>query len=197
MFKIGDFSRLSHVSIRMLRHYDKLGLLTPDKIDDETGYRYYLASQIKTINKIQKLRAMGFSLAVTKEILCSEDNIDEIKTHFAIREEELQEELLNLQMQNNLLEDALELLREDVIKMDYNVMLKEIPERNVISVRGVIPGYENEGILWDKIQKEMVKQSIKVDKMPYGMAIFHDNEYKEKRCRCRSSNGSRWELYQY
>lgn len=41
MLKIGDFSKLSRVSIRMLRHYDEIGLLHPVKIDPESGYRYY------------------------------------------------------------------------------------------------------------------------------------------------------------
>lgn len=41
MLKIGDFSKLSRVSIRMLRHYDEIGLLSPIKVDPDTGYRYY------------------------------------------------------------------------------------------------------------------------------------------------------------
>ena len=46
MFKIGDFSRLAQVSVRMLRHYDKLGLLTPSQTDKWTGYRYYTIDQL-------------------------------------------------------------------------------------------------------------------------------------------------------
>ena len=41
MLKIGDFSKLSRVSIRMLRHYDEIGLLTPIRVDPDSGYRYY------------------------------------------------------------------------------------------------------------------------------------------------------------
>ncbi len=40
MLKIGDFSKLSRISIRMLRHYDDIGLLKPKRIDDQTAYRY-------------------------------------------------------------------------------------------------------------------------------------------------------------
>ena len=40
MLKIGDFSKLSRISIRMLRHYDEIGLLVPESIDSATGYRY-------------------------------------------------------------------------------------------------------------------------------------------------------------
>ena len=41
MLKIGDFSKLSRCSVRMLRHYDEIGLLEPAEIDRFTGYRYY------------------------------------------------------------------------------------------------------------------------------------------------------------
>ena len=43
MFRIGEFSRLAMVSVRMLRHYDEIGLLTPNTVDTYTGYRYYLS----------------------------------------------------------------------------------------------------------------------------------------------------------
>lgn len=46
MLKIGDFSKLSRISIRMLRHYDEIGLLKPGKVDAFTGYRYYEESQL-------------------------------------------------------------------------------------------------------------------------------------------------------
>jgi Predicted transcriptional regulators len=63
MFKIGDFSRLTRVSVRMLRHYDEIGLLKPLSIDSFTGYRFYSADQIPRVNRIQVLKEMGFSLA--------------------------------------------------------------------------------------------------------------------------------------
>ena len=52
MLKIGDFSKLSRVSIRMLRHYDDIGLLKPAEIDEFTGYRYYQEEQLFTIGRI-------------------------------------------------------------------------------------------------------------------------------------------------
>ncbi|MBC2034590.1 MerR family transcriptional regulator [Listeria booriae] len=64
MFKIGEFSKLANVSIRALRHYDKIGLLTPEHINKETNYRNYSAQQLQTINKIQKLKEIGLSLTV-------------------------------------------------------------------------------------------------------------------------------------
>ena len=63
MLKIGEFSKLSRVSIRMLRHYDDIGLLKPAEIDDFTGYRYYREEQLFAIGRITSLKDMGFALA--------------------------------------------------------------------------------------------------------------------------------------
>jgi len=52
MFKIGDFSKLGQVSVRMLRHYDQFGLLKPDYIDKFTSYRYYTPGQLAHLNRI-------------------------------------------------------------------------------------------------------------------------------------------------
>lgn len=62
MFKIGEFSKLSRISIRMLRHYDEIGLLVPEETDPWTGYRRYAAAQLMTANRITALRGLGFSL---------------------------------------------------------------------------------------------------------------------------------------
>lgn len=49
MLKIGEFSKLSRVSVRMLRHYDEIGLLPPASIDSATGYRYYSEDQLPVL----------------------------------------------------------------------------------------------------------------------------------------------------
>ena len=51
MFRIGEFSKLTQVTIRMLRHYDDVGLLKPAEIDPWTGYRLYSVEQIKIFDK--------------------------------------------------------------------------------------------------------------------------------------------------
>lgn len=63
MLKIGEFSKLSRVSIRMLRHYDDIGLIKPVQVDDLTGYRYYREDQLYQIGRITALKDMGFGLA--------------------------------------------------------------------------------------------------------------------------------------
>ena len=52
---IGDFSRMTHVSVKALRHYHDLGLLEPAEIDQTTGYRYYRPDQVWIAQVIRRL----------------------------------------------------------------------------------------------------------------------------------------------
>ena len=78
MLKIGEFSKLSRVSVRMLRHYDEVGLLAPSEVDPMTGYRYYSERQLITAGRIAALRALGFGLSETRELLRLSDRAGEI-----------------------------------------------------------------------------------------------------------------------
>jgi DNA-binding transcriptional MerR regulator len=69
MFAIGDFAGLGRVSVRMLRHYDAIGLLPPAHVDPHTGYRYYTASQLKLLNRVIALKDLGFSLQQVQTLI--------------------------------------------------------------------------------------------------------------------------------
>lgn len=66
MLKIGDFSKLSRISIRMLRHYDEIGILRPKYVDDFTWYRYYNESRLPLAGNIQTLN-MGLRFSMTRD----------------------------------------------------------------------------------------------------------------------------------
>ena len=85
MLKIGEFSKLSRVSVRMLRHYDEIGLLKPAEIDRFTEYRYYREDQLPTAGRIAALKDMGFSLADIVRILEVYDNRDQLEQFFSAR----------------------------------------------------------------------------------------------------------------
>ena len=73
MFRIGEFSRLTQVTVRMLRYYDETGLLRPAKVDSRTGYRLYEPQQIPRLNQIIYLRDSGFNVAEVAAALEAED----------------------------------------------------------------------------------------------------------------------------
>lgn len=178
MLKIGEFSKLSRISVRMLRHYDEIGLLMPEEIDPFTGYRYYSEAQLFTAGRINALKDMGFRLCDAAELLkCWEDRETLERRLLAQREAALlQAEEAARRLR--LLDTALERLRKDE-PMKYDVTVKTIPERQVASVRQTIPSYDMEGSLWGIFLKETAHMHIQDGDPVLCSATFYDGEYKE------------------
>ena len=99
MLKIGEFSKLSRVSVRMLRHYDEIGLLPPASIDSATGYRYYSEDQLPVAGRITALRDMGFGLGEIQACQQGRENPQVLAALFSARREALRGELAALRRQ--------------------------------------------------------------------------------------------------
>lgn len=179
MLKIGDFSKLSRISIRMLRHYDEIGLLKPEMVDEMTQYRYYSEAQLPIAGRIQTLKSLGFRLTAIDEILKKYEEPEELEQFLLIKRKELEEDLQQTKEKLLLLDNTLKWLRKEGNFMDYNVTLKTMPKRYVASLRQVIPSYECEGMLWELMCKELEGQKVQQANPSYGLAIFHDEGYKE------------------
>ena len=179
MLKIGDFSKLSRVSIRMLRHYDEIGLLSPAATDAATGYRYYSEEQLPVIMRICALKDMGFGLAAIGELLSCYDDPAAIAKYLSLKQLELKEDERDIQRRIQLLESAITRLEKDEKAMKYDVITKTLPERYVASVRMVIPAYDKEYILWQAMMTETASLNVQLAENCYSLAIFHDEGYKE------------------
>jgi DNA-binding transcriptional MerR regulator len=177
MIRIGDFSKLSRISIRMLRHYDELDLLKPENVDNFTGYRYYSPKQLQIANRITALKDMGFSLTSIKKVLKQYNDPDALITFLSIQLEESKQQELETKNKTLLIESAINRLRKDDNAMKYDVTLKTLPERLVVSLRKVIPSYACEGELWYQMNEE-TGNNIVASNPEYCLAIFHDTEYK-------------------
>jgi len=70
---IGDFSRMTHLSVKALRHYHELGLLTPAEIDPASGYRFYEPSQVPVAQVIRRFRDLGMPLEEIGQVLQAPD----------------------------------------------------------------------------------------------------------------------------
>ena len=139
MLKIGDFSRLSQISIRMLRHYDELGLLIPESTDPFTGYRYYGEAQLSDARKISMLKAMGFPLAEIVGILAIFEDSEQLRPYLLRQRETLAKEKEILRRKQRLLENALGRIGKDEWNMKYEVKQNTLPRRFAACVRQVIP----------------------------------------------------------
>ena len=70
---VGEFSRMTHLSVKTLRHYHQVGLLEPAEVNPDTGYRYYLSDQVPTAQVIRRLRDLEMPVAEVKEVLGSSE----------------------------------------------------------------------------------------------------------------------------
>ena len=73
MLTIGEFSNICKVSTKTLRYYAEIGLILPNEVNPETGYRYYSIDQLETMLLINRLKSYQFSLEEIGEILQSEE----------------------------------------------------------------------------------------------------------------------------
>ena len=93
MFTIGDFARMGRVSVRMLRHYDRIGLLPPARVDVYTGYRYYTADQLRRLNRVVALKDLGFTLAEVARILDADVEPAELRGMLRLRRAQVAEQI--------------------------------------------------------------------------------------------------------
>lgn len=179
MFRIGDFSKLAQVSVRMLRYYEKQGLLTPAKVEGSNGYRYYTAAQLEEVGKIKKLQSMGFSLTIIKEII-AKVNSEAIVPYFEERKLAIEKELAQVAAQQKLLQQFEENWENSTRKISYHVVKKILPSRKIMRIRRVLPDFTVEGELWQELYQEFLAQQVKFADPMLGVTIFHDKEYREQ-----------------
>ena len=177
MFRIGEFSKLTQVTIRMLRYYDEMGLLKPAKIDTMTNYRMYSVEQIPILNKIVYLRDSGFSVAEIAMVLNSKNDnfiIEQLEKKQVEIEQAIQLEKEKLKK----IELAKRELQNTRNEMHYSISMKSIPAYQVLSLRRVIPTYYAEGELWTEFSSFVSQNQVSV--LSNAFTIFHDAEYKEQ-----------------
>lgn len=179
MFKIGEFSKLTQVSIRMLRYYDELNILKPAKIDKYTGYRLYSADQISTLQRIILLRDSKFTVSEISNIIHNWN--DELVIKELNRKKiEIQNEVKKEQQRINNIDKLIEAIDDNKDEIHYNVIFKEIPSYKIISLREVIPDYHCEGILWGKLYEFIKEEHIEISHQANNnMALYHDEELKD------------------
>lgn len=174
MLQIGEFSVLSQISIYMLRHYNEIGLLIPEYIDNFTGYRYYSEKQLPIANKIKALKSMGLSLSLIKEILTKYTNNNDLKKYLELHVVEQREKIASMQQQLNLIETTIKNLEHSASVPLYSVVLKKFPAHNVISLREKIATPDKESILWEKLANERKLQKIQFTNPTWNIAKFYE-----------------------
>jgi DNA-binding transcriptional MerR regulator len=128
MYCIGDFSHISRVSIKMLHHYDELGLLKPAYIDPFTNYRYYWLDQLPRLNRIMALKSMRFALGEIRDLLEQPFSIAELHAQAAQKRAELERELTDVETRLAHLQTWMRRIEMENAMPNYEIVLKPLTD---------------------------------------------------------------------
>ena len=132
MLKIGEFSRLSQVTIKTLHHYDELGLIKPAHIDPVTNYRFYTVEQLPRIHRIMALKEMGLSLEQIGLMLEKELSTEEMRGMLRFKQSEIQQEMREAQRQLSMVEFRLRMIEAEINFPELDVVMKRLESMRVL-----------------------------------------------------------------
>jgi DNA-binding transcriptional MerR regulator len=172
MFRIGDFARLSRVSVKMLRHYADLGLLPPAWVDPVTDYRYYSADQLPRLNRILAFKELGFSLAQVARLLDAELSAEQLRMLLLARRSELEQHLEAGRARLNSVEQRLTLLERDGGPSSYEVVLRAVAPEAVASIRARLDAPDRVERLFDEVETWATRRRCRAPQPP--LMLYHD-----------------------
>jgi DNA-binding transcriptional MerR regulator len=155
MFRIGDFSRLSQVSVKTLRFYDEVGLLKPTFVDAATGYRYYSANLLPRLNRILVLKDLCFSLDEIALLLAGELPVSEVRELFLFKRAELKHNVNRAQARLAQVETWLAKMEQEGRVPDYEIGIRRIAPQLVAAVRESLASYDEAAELFTELNHHL------------------------------------------
>ncbi len=143
MFSIGEFAGLGRVSVRMLRHYDALGLVRPAHVDPHSGYRFYSAEQLRLLNRVTALKDLGFSLHEVQTLIDEKLDAAEMRGMLRLRRAELASRMRQDTARLAQVDARLRMIESEGHMDTGDVVLKHIPALRVAHLSGTAAGYDH------------------------------------------------------
>jgi len=178
MIRIGDFSKLSRVSVKTLRFYDEMGLLKPVEVDRFSGYRYYEFDQLPRLYRILALKDLGFSLEEIGHLLEGDLSAEQMRGMLKLRQAEIRQRVEKEAGRLERVELWLRQIEQEDSMSKYDVVIKKIEATKIASVRGVVQTPPDQRSLWDELMGYLNQQGARMIGPP--QAIYHDKEFKER-----------------
>ena len=144
MYTIGEFAAFGRVSVRMLRHYDAIGLLVPARVDDRSGYRYYRTEQLRDLLRIVELRQLGCGLDEIALVLDADDEQGALRDLLVRRRAELEASVAADRARLDLIDERLHVIEGDT--MSAPIEYRPLPSVTVYALEGRAPGAGPENV---------------------------------------------------
>jgi DNA-binding transcriptional MerR regulator len=175
---IGMFSRLSSISVRMLRYYHDHGLLDPAWVDQHSARRFYTAEQLSTATLIVMLRDAGFPVEGIARVLPHADDPSQLTDELARHHDLLTRKATAVHHQLAHLDRLRTYLKGRPDMTD--VTIETIPAMTVASLRRVVASYAEEGALWQEIMPALQTTAASFPAGGISGATFHDPDYRDR-----------------
>ncbi len=173
--RIGEFSTLTRLSVRMLRYYDQHGILEPRDVDPESGYRFYVRAQLTDAVLVRQLRDVGFSVSAIAALLPLRHDPESLGRALSVQRDQLVTDAAETRRRIADLDLLLHTIKEFTMT---TITTTTLPAQRVAALRTHIPSYPAEGSAWDQLMSEAARQRIPMLPEPCG-ATFHDEGYQE------------------
>ena len=135
MLTIGEFSRVTRLSIKALRLYHAKGLLVPSSVDLRSRYRHYSRRDVERAMVIRRLQELGFSLREIKEIVTGCQDDVEIAEHVCAKLAEIRQTIKDYEGIRGNLRSFLDSVAETPASSRIHVAIEEIPESRIAGIR--------------------------------------------------------------
>jgi DNA-binding transcriptional MerR regulator len=178
MFKIGDFSKISQVSVKTLHHYDDIGLLKPAAIDPYTNYRHYTIEQIPRLNRILALKGLGFTLEQIARLLDENLSFEAICAIMEMKQAELAQRIMDEQARLMHVAARLRLIQQEGSMSSYEVVVRRIATCPVASLREIMLTIPHMGRRISEVVEALQKQNIQATG-PL-MTLFYHSGFREE-----------------
>jgi len=181
MFGIGDFARHGRVSVRMLRHYDAIGLLHPVHVDRVTGYRSYEARQLSRLNRIVALKDLGFTLQQVQSILDDKVSVEELHGMLRLRRAELQSQITSDHARLAQIEARLQIIEREGAMPAEDIQIKRLPAVRVAELTDTAESFEPKSIgpVIRPLYDELIRRLDRAGLTPTGPAIAYYEDAPE------------------
>ncbi len=182
MLKIGDFSKLSQVTVKALRLYDDLGLFQPAHTDAATGYRYYSVTQLARLNHIIALKSMGFTLEQIGELIEQPVSTRELRGALLFQRAAITHQLEATQERLSQVEHWLTQMDAADANLPFDVVVKPTAAQWVLARRGTAAGHDQVQACLEALSAVVTRhaESVGARRESARLAIYHDTEWRDE-----------------
>jgi DNA-binding transcriptional MerR regulator len=154
MHSIGEFSKLSQISVKTLRYYDGIGLLRPVRVEPRTAYRYYSAAQIEEVNRILALKDLGFSLSEVRMLVADKVPLVQVRAMLQERLARLEQSVAREQARLARAAARLADLERAGPGRAHEVAVRTVPPQRVAALRATLRSHDESARLFEQLSRQ-------------------------------------------